>query len=117
MCNCRWRDNDLLSWYYTPSNVHIGLVWHSDDVEMHPEAQSLGIDSLEDWQAEQLVDVKPNATIFTFARTRVNLGPHASEQLGVAIYFIDGPGRGGNGVSYPVRNEPEIPTRAIVCRN
>ena len=117
MCNCRRRDNDFLSWYYTPSNVHVGLVWHSDDIKMHPEAQSLGVDGLEDWQAKQLVDVKLNATVSAFARTRINLVPHAREQLGVAIYFKDGPRRGRNGVSYPVINEPEAPTRVMFCRN
>lgn len=52
MRNRRRRHDDLLPGQDPALNIDIHPIWHSDDVEMHPEAQSLGVDGLEHWQAE-----------------------------------------------------------------
>lgn len=63
VCNRRWCHNNLFPGYDPILDPHVNPIWHPDDIEMHSETQSLGIHSLQDWQAKQSVDIKPNAAV------------------------------------------------------
>lgn len=74
--NCRRRNDDFLSWDYPISDVDVCAICHSDDVEVHSEAQSLSVDGLKHRHGKQTVNIEPDAAVWTFDGTAVNLGSH-----------------------------------------
>lgn len=106
---CR-RHNDFSSGYDPFLNFHVRPIWHSDDIEVHSEAQSLGIDSLEHWQTSQVVDIKAYAITVTLNRTGINFGSYSGEQLRISVYLKYCPRRGCDRVSCSVREVslPEV---------
>ena len=78
VCHCRWRNNDLSPWYHPISDIHVNPIWYPDDIEVHPETESLGVDSLKNWQAKQLFGVKSDVVVCILECTGINLFPHPS---------------------------------------
>jgi hypothetical protein len=91
VCNCRRSHNNLAPWYDPISDMHVNLVGHPDEIEVHPEAQCLGINGLKKGQAQQLVNIKPNSAFCALQDACINLGPHVGEQLRVFVYLEYGP--------------------------
>lgn len=63
MCDCGGCNNDFLSWYDPISDIHVNSVRHPNDVKVHPEPQGLGVDGLENRQAEQLLGIKLDTAV------------------------------------------------------
>ena len=85
MRHCRQGDDNLLPRYDPVPDVHVDLVGHPDNVEVHSQAKSLGVDGLEKGQAEEPVDIEMESAIIPLDHTGVDFGADARKKLWVSV--------------------------------